>query len=84
MNHAQKNGWDKFDVYLYPEMYQADLEEGAQNAGFTVAWPRTIHELRDIQTKIRITAPSGEGGDFSCWLLLWSGKSVEDFFWENF
>lgn len=84
MNHAQKNGWDKFDVYLYPEMYQADLDEEARAVGFTVAWPKTIDGLRDSKSKVRITAPSGEGGDFSCWLLLSSGQTVEDFFWKHF
>lgn len=84
MSFATKNGWDKFDIYAYVEEYQADLDEGARKAGFTVTWPATREGLRDNKSKVTIVAPSGEGGEFNCWLLLWSQQSVEDYFWKNF
>jgi hypothetical protein len=84
MSYASKNGWDKFDIWVHVEEYQADLDEEARKAGFTVTWPATREGLRDNKSKVTIVAPSGEGGEFNCWLLLWSEQSVEDYFREHF
>ena len=77
-------GWDMFDIYLYVEEYQADLDADAKSAGYTVTWPATREGLRSMSSKVVIFSPDGDGGEFSCWALLSSKQSVKEFFKEWF
>ena len=79
-----KTGWDRFDVYLYIDEYMCDRDDEATDAKFTIVWPATLDKTREAGAKVRITAPSGEGGTFDCWAFLTSKMSIEDFFWANF